>query len=79
MNLNTLNYLGIMSSFFVDEYKQIVIPPQEKWAELSFNELLDLRSSLLERQQCFSRNPELWKQMQNRLEIIASLIYEKSK
>lgn len=67
-----------MSSFFVDEYKQKEIPPVEKWAELSFNELMDVRTALIERQQCFERNPQLWKLAQARLDLISQFIFEKS-
>ena len=68
-----------MSSFFVDEYKQKEIPPAvEKWAELSFNELLEIRTALIERQQCFERNPQLWKLAQSRLDLISQFIFEKS-
>lgn len=68
-----------MTSFFVDDYKQKEIPPTERWAELTFNELLDVRSNLIERQQCFERNPNIWKMIQARLDLLSQFILEKSK
>ena len=68
-----------MTSYFVDEYKQKEIPTITVWHDLSFNELLEVRDMLVERQQAYQRNPELWKQIQVRLDYVADLIHEKSK
>jgi hypothetical protein len=67
-----------MSSYFVDEYQQKEIPPIEKWPELSFNELIEMRTNLLDRQLCFERNPQLWKLMQQRIELLSNYILERS-
>lgn len=67
-----------MSSYFVDEYQQKEMPPIEKWHELSFAELIELRNNLITRQLCFERKPDLWKQVQLRIDLISSYILERS-
>ena len=67
-----------MSSYFVDEYQQKEMPPVEKWPELSFAELIELRNNLVTRQLCFERKPDLWKQVQRRIDLISNYILERS-
>lgn len=67
-----------MSSYFVDEYQQKEMPPVEKWPELSFAELIELRNNLVTRQSCFERKPDLWAQVQRRIDLISSYILERS-
>lgn len=67
-----------MSSYFVDEYQQKEMPPVDKWPELSFAELIELRNNLVTRQLCFERNPQIWKQVQHRIDLISRYILERS-
>ncbi len=68
-----------MSSFFADEYKQKEIAPVETWGDLGFNELLETRDLLVARQEYFVRNPQIWRQIQMRLDYLSELISQKSK
>lgn len=65
------------SSYFVDEYKQFVIPDISTWPNLSVNELMDVRILLANRQEYYIRNRQIYCAMQERIDYITQLISNK--